>query len=88
MKFDTIRVKEGEIDKYIEQKEQEGFLVEDKNFDDKTQGIILMKRDEGKLKYHFILLILSAFYIFGLFNIIYFIYTYYVNSQKILILPQ
>lgn len=47
-----------------------------------------MRRDEGKLKYHIILLILSAFYILGLFNIFYFIYTYYVNSQKILILPQ
>lgn len=30
MKFDTIRVKEGEMGKYIEQKEQEGFLVKTK----------------------------------------------------------
>jgi len=73
------RVTKKEFESEVEDKQTEGYKIVSKT----GTVCVLEKRNLGKALWHILILILTIWFTFGIGNILYLLYAYFVNVDKI-----
>ena len=75
------RVKKSEFELEVEDKMTEGYKLDSKT----NSSAILVKRGFGKAMWHILIFFLTIWWTFGLGNLLYFLYAYFVHKDEVTI---